>query len=137
MKTITLTLKGKELVQQWIKVLRSNTYQQAFGVLKGEEDFKHESYCFSTYCSVGVLLELISPDGWIKDRRQTMEGADRIFHTYFHKSSDGEDGVSAQAAENYGIPLDLLDWVTFWNDKYCYTFDVIADMIEQSIPYYF
>src|ERR1700740_2365093 len=66
-KRLLRKIIGKEVVtstvkQQWVAALRSGDYKKGIGRLK-----KIDSENEVCYCSLGVLADIINPDGWTFD----------------------------------------------------------------------
>lgn len=121
------------LIKEWTRALRSSQYIQTYGFLKADRVFTKLNRTVPCFCATGVLLDISEPSGWVKDRREILEGVDTLFHIYFHKMSDGEDGISLNFLEDIGVPFWLISDVIYLNDRPKYKcFDLIADFIEKS-----
>ncbi len=94
--------------QKWVEALRSGRYEQTTGVLCDG----------SAMCCLGVLCDVVDPDGWTFDKQ-------------IHQ---GESGTpSEHLSEQVGLPLDYQDLLVAMNDDEKKTFLEIADWIEGNL----
>jgi hypothetical protein len=121
-----------EIKQRWLEKLRSGQIPQARGVLRTEE---------GGMCCLGVLLDVISPNGWtgpIKDE-------DRPCRIHGHRMATGShDFIEGIDRQRLGLTADVRNeereyqttvahYLAFMNDE-GKSFAQIADWIEANIP---
>ena len=125
------------LKAQWVAALRSGEYDQGHGALKlkwrgvkGQRSF---------YCCLGVLCDLIDPDGW-DDNLWTHADADPV-HNEGYSSSYAllpfslvekvgftQDGQLPEVTDRSGFRMTL----AALNDSGDFTFSQIADIVENQ-----
>lgn len=101
-----------DMKTKWLAALRSGDYIQATHQLKSPEN---------GYCCLGVLCDVHDPTLWID-----VEGVDP---KYIRET----DVLPAQLAANYEIDESLQRELIFMNDDKEYTFEQIADWIEDNL----
>lgn len=115
---------NKEVKEKWVAALRSGDYKQGFNRLKtvmNDLDGKD----VSSYCCLGVLCDLASKEGIIKE----------LNHGFF--------GTSLNNCNQFSLPVEVAKWVEIdmtgemtilarYNDKHKLTFNQISDFIERD-----
>ena len=102
-----------ELKQEWMKRLKSGIYEQGKRVLRNRDN---------KYCCLGVLCDIINPDGWKKGDPTTL---------YFN--GENYNGLNEDTRIKVGITLDDHDKLIEMNDDFSDSFDKIADWIQDNI----
>ena len=120
----------KEIAQQWVAALRSGKYQQGTGALKiGDK-----------YCCLGVLCDISDQATWEVDTEYPLPDRNDKIYEYFGVEDVLPDDVMRWAGmqSNSGVipglseaPFDKTKLV-FYNDDLEYTFNQIADIIEEN-----
>lgn len=104
-----------ELKKQWVEALRSGEYKQGEGTfkraIKGEESF----------CCLGVLCDILDPEGW-KVKRTTSGNYQIFLHPL---------GGGFSLNPEIGLPAVEAYQLAGMNDEGT-TFNTIADIIEKS-----
>jgi hypothetical protein len=103
----------KDLKAKWIAALRSGKYEQGREYLRKDD----------SYCCLGVLCDLVDPNGWVYDSE--------FYSFHFNSDHDVDQWLPSSLPEKYGIDResDLVDL----NDTKQYDFNQIADWIEVSL----
>ncbi len=102
-----------ELKAQWVAALRSGQYKQGVGYL-------HNQGC---YCCLGVLADTYNPKGWTP-----IDGWDNGYQFC------GQSSVLEYYSLNeFGLSSEYQDILIGFNDDTKYTFEQIADWIEQNV----
>lgn len=103
-----------EVKQQWVAALRSGKYEQGVCVLRSMTD---------QFCCLGVLCDVVNPDGWGSPEGHLI----RLPH-------DGEpDYPSIDILEAAGLPHYVGSHLAIFNDEHRWSFDHIADWIEENL----
>ena len=112
------------LQRSWIKALRSGKYQQAHGSLKvvTPEGAKH--------CCLGVLCELVDPDGW--DPYLEQEELPPMWNDVH--SSELPNLPEAGISRHHSTPNRLYAQHLSQMNDCGNTFDEIADYLEEHLP---
>lgn len=130
-----------QLKQRWIEALRSGDYEQGKGYLRvGEYDqFGNERY---RYCCLGVLCNLIRPEGWDYDLDEDTGRRSDVLFLFFTRDS-GEhygNGSLEGLGDLFDIPQDIVEMLARLNDKEdplsrkpVFDFNAIADIIEAGV----
>lgn len=111
---------NSELKPKWIEALRSGKYQQT------SERLCEERYGDRSYCCLGVLADIINPDGWFKESED------------FYVSWSGKDGILelaglASVEELTNIGDVMQGELVSMNDNEGKSFVEIADWIEENL----
>lgn len=102
-----------EFKKQWLEALRSGKYRQGRMVLRNKHDF---------YCCLGVLCDIIDPEGW---KPISVNGGVYSFdgdHKYLREFVMEETGLDVKEEHN------LINM----NDQ-GYSFEQIANYIEKKL----
>lgn len=75
-KQLRRNIMDKKLKDKWVKALRSGNYKQGKNKLRSLED--------NCFCCLGVLCDVIDPEGWEEDRRAFLDR-----YKFYYKSSMG------------------------------------------------
>jgi len=122
-----------DVKEKWVKALRSKKYRQGGGYL-------HQN---DSYCCLGVLCEIAVEEGIIK--RKELDDYNPIEGAVY------EYGIAYYDSGIYTLPKSVMEWAGLTstsprvvkegqmrdlpalNDSGNYTFDDIADLIEESL----
>lgn len=119
---------NSDLKQKWIEALRSKKYQQGSGALRSCPLDVHKS----EFCCLGVLADIINPDGWkyeydyerwVWSPLQSTEYDNTPFSTFCHTHM----GIETRKTINLNREKESV--LVAMNDG-GRTFDQIADYIE-------
>lgn len=128
-----MEMSNQELLLAWINALESNVENQTYGFLRTSEihDTGYEKIC---YCAMGLLLNIAYPDGWLKGDRPNdyVKGSDRSYQVYYHRRSDGENGIETPTLVDMGVSPELQYQVLDWNDS-CLSFNKIANKLKTLV----
>lgn len=119
-------MKQRDVVDRWYEALRSGKYKQGFGNLCYEQG--GETY----HCALGVLADVA---GFKVDHfLETTDGKHRAFYERSERNIKGATGLDgplgiSKSQENQAI------WRL--NDADCYTFEQIADYVQEHESDYF
>ena len=127
-----MSILTPELKAKWVEALRSGKYEQGTTSLKSSR---------GTWCCLGVLADIIDPDGWSVPARNALVGivatADgRIYFGYNHPLAVNQ---YLKAEVGLGNIQDLREGsatqtkLANMNDSGCFNFNEIADYIEKNI----
>jgi hypothetical protein len=107
--------------ETWVNVLRSGKYTQGTCFLRNNED--------NTFCCLGVLCDLVDPQGWSKGPYLLPESdRERFLHC-------GEMHLPVEnIREAAGLTLDICEYLANLNDITLWSFAKIADEIEADFP---
>ena len=117
---------------RWVEKLRSDEFQQGQGYLRD---------CGDNYCCLGVLCEIAVEEGVIAAPTISKDGGD--CYTYWGESTGSwaqlppEVKAWAQFDDDYvlfGLGGGIDATLVTINDDLKYTFDQIADLIENQLP---
>ena len=110
---------NQEIKQRWVEALRSGEYKQGYEYL----------YNCGAFCCLGVLTDL-----YIKEHGfQWKRNPDDIRSFEGHSSSLPESVQEWAGAGILGAwPVILGESAVSYNDKYKYSFDKIANLIEED-----
>ena len=112
---------------RWIKALLSGDYTQGRNALKSSTDggktFKH--------CCLGVLCELVDPDGW--SNRHPTPGYDPESESFNYCHHQCEGVLSPGVEHQVGLTSKEVDHLTHLNDEKNYTFAAIAAHIKANL----
>src|SRR5579859_3396843 len=100
-----------EIKTKWIEALRSGKYERGLTCLRDANN---------QYCCLGVLADIIDPEGWIKK-------TDFVF-SHKLQNTRGAQYLSSKVL-NEKIQTDL----ACMNDSNKYEFPAIADYIEENL----
>lgn len=100
-----------EVKIKWLEALRSGKYKQGKGCLRAGDSF----------CCLGVLIDVVDPEGWCADR----------FQGYVHKYASSNAMPNTVLRNKLELPLDL-NILSGMNDR-GKSFNEIADYIEARI----
>lgn len=106
------------LKNRWVTALKSGTYQQGMDVLRTPDD---------KYCCLGVLCDIIDPDGWSKD-----EDVEWMHQNGAEPNGHGDTTLSEWTQNETGISGEQVLMLTRLNDSLT-DFDVIALVIETTL----
>lgn len=109
-------MKG-DLKARWIAALLSGKYTQ------GKNQLRNPMGPHTTHCCLGVLCELVDPDGW---------NGDSMYQGAGHKLGYG-GLLNTPACKKLGLPFQLMDMLASLNDQ-GYDFETIADVISREVP---
>jgi hypothetical protein len=101
---------------QWVKALRSGTYQQGTGRLRPTE---------TTYCCLGVLCDVVDPNSW------DLPPVTNTFDAFLHRGFGG--APSTDITEAAGLTTEDVDILAEANDDHGWTFEDIATYIEEML----
>ena len=143
-----------ELKKRWIEALRSGEYRQTRGHLRADEvveyaevkegDLPPKGFSFLTgstetafkmskgvgYCCLGVLCDLIKPDGWSQNDYE-----DQVYpaeNAWGHSFDNGENMLAGDVLDDIGLNEAVQDELAQQNDGGA-DFDRIADLIEEEV----
>lgn len=102
---------NQEIKAKWLEALRSGRYEQGTGRLRSIVD---------KYCCLGVLEDVVNPEGWSK-----------VFGSW--AASDNQIFISDSTSEQAGLTEELEDRLMKMNDINGCTFAEIADWIETNL----
>lgn len=121
---------NKEIKKLWVDALRSGSYEQGKGCLNNADD--------GTFCCLGVLCDIAHEAGIT-----SMESAESVDDPYIMYSYGGN---------KYALPYEVSTWaglssddpvlvtkeghnfmVSYLNDQEEYTFEQIADLVEDQL----
>jgi len=106
---------------EWSAALRSGDYEQAFSVLR--RDTFCEGFC---YCVLGVLADLVNPEGWMEVADYgSPPNAPIQTHEFADRNSDGFPSWFNTSIWGEAVRL---------NDHNKSTFPEIADWIDEGMP---
>lgn len=107
---------NQEVKTKWIQALRSGKYKQGFGVLRGED----------CYCCLGVLCDLNEDTDW-----EVLDNpVENIYKPFPDNSYICLPNKISEWAEITARQEDVLATL---NDTARYTFEQIADYIEENL----
>lgn len=115
----------KDIQDQWVAALRSGEYEQGRGALRTGN---------GQYCCLGVLCDLADREGVVS--RVDIEAG--LGTKYDDCDSDLPDSVRAWAGIGLARNSPVVDvgsgsvTLTYLNDMVDYTFNAIADLIEEQ-----
>ena len=108
---------NQAIKERWVKALRSEEYKQGDAALHYED----------TYCCLGVLCDLVDPNGW-----DCTNGADHV-----ERSMTRHQGFDSMPSTQVLIEADLDDHnahtLAGLNDEQGWSFEQIADWIEEKL----
>lgn len=105
-----------EVRRRWLEALRSGEYAQGIGYLRSVAGF----------CPLGVLLDVSSDN---------LEGTWNPVATNHYSFDLGGDRLLKEIPSDFfGISEKNLETIMACNDRYRYSFDVIATWIENNVP---
>lgn len=118
----------RSLKEKWTTALRSGKYKQAMGKLKGRARYNPNGFDVG-HCCLGVLLDIVQPDGWTTDRHGIAHtGASRsVKHECFNQY------INPSLAHSLGLPAGTQKILGKMNDTGS-DFEQIAQYIEDCIP---
>lgn len=99
-----------ERFNKFIAALRSGNYNQLRGSLRVNDHF----------CAIGVLIDIIDPTTW-----RPRKGVSSSF--LYPEFYDNQNLTQYTDTSAYGLSL-----LATWNDNYEYSFDQIADLLEEK-----
>lgn len=109
---------------QWLEALRSGKYKQTTRALCELND--DGTY---GYCCLGVLCDIVAPGDWQGAEVMNMtDGQHRYRRHLSHASMPSTDVIVAA-----GLHHSQSDKLAILNDEEKYTFEQIADYIEQNL----
>lgn len=118
-----------DVKERWITTLRSGEYPQTRKVLRDVHG----------YCCLGVLCDIIDPDGWDRPDDRPYGAKDQHLGSSNVPSPEileaagiGEDEIF-QAADNEEDELYVLSELMNLNDRQRKNFNEIADWIEVNL----
>ena len=104
--------------RRWVEALRSGNYKQGTMYLRDQE---------SGYCCLGVLCDVIRPDGWgFHDEKEDVSQP----HVF---SDGGDEQLSPASRDFFGIPEEIHRELIDMNDAQGKNFSEIADYIEEYL----
>lgn len=104
---------NKEYKDKWVVALRSGQYKQSQKALRDEYGF----------CCLGVVCDIIDPTGWIG-----YDYVDKVNAEVVHQV-----GLTQGIRKLIGLDVRILRALTEMNDNQDYTFNMIADYIEETL----
>lgn len=110
------TRTRKEVIQRWIKALRSGKYKQGKYKLRSHEN---------TFCCLGVLCDLAAKDGGPKWQFHGEEG-------YEYHERSGSLFLKLEAFLFRDAPIGQMDLIKL-NDGHNRNFEQIANIIEKKL----
>lgn len=119
-----------DLKAAWTNALRSGNYKQAIGKLKGPR--VGHSGTGVGHCCLGVLLDIVEPNGWETDGRHSPAKHKRASTTN-NGGAQGGGYISSAFAHSLGIPAGMQKQLARLNDR-GNGFEDIADYIDTHIP---
>lgn len=96
--------------KEWVAALRSGKYRQTRAYLRTNEGF----------CCLGVACDLMAPETW-----ETISGS-----VYSFRGNDAN--LPKEVARKLNLTYEAEDRLTVLNDDKAYTFNRIADYIEEN-----
>lgn len=132
-----------QLRTKWVEALRSGDYEQSHNMLR--KTYSDGSYGF---CCLGVLCDVIDPDGWKQEDHYSLfnfkEGSKSeywVSATTLHESAAKRFNLDKictfevwQDGFNFDVKKRIDQALMDMNDMYEWTFGQIADWIEENIP---
>jgi hypothetical protein len=109
------------LKDQWVAALRSGAYKQGQKQLRREGDF---------FCCLGVLCDLVSPNGWLPGYYDSDQGG--AYFGYGYGANTNSSMPSDAMLADVDLPGVIASDLATMNDE-GNTFAVIADYIEEHI----
>jgi hypothetical protein len=109
-----------DLFERWIAALRSGKYKQGRFNLRSTDD---------DYCCLGVLCDIVNPGGWgpsVAKDRYRFGGVDNTLPDHV------ANGLGMGWGGELPTPVDGTRRLATLNDTRVYTFDQIADVIEEQ-----
>jgi hypothetical protein len=104
----------RKIKTKWLKALRSGKYKQTKNVLRKAR---------GGFCCLGVLCDIVKPDGWYKDQ-------DKVWG--FQGSECTYDFPPTSILAETGLPTELGSDLAVMNDS-GRSFKEIADYIEERV----
>ncbi len=118
------------LKQTWIAALRSGKYKQGRGALKKIEfDFVTDEPKPPTFCCLGVLCDLVDPEGWKSE--DLPDAVDARFSNY-KLTGKSTAVLSKHAFDRLGLAYEIAGQLMYMNDRDKNTFAQIATFIEEN-----
>ena len=117
----------RKFAEKWLAALRSGKYKQTDGTLYNPED--------DGYCCLGVACRVEYPLSYLESDSDINNG----YASVIHKSPwDLKKDLEKIPVELKGIVSknDLVRILTELNDTCMYSFNQIADWIEQNVEFY-
>lgn len=108
---------------QYIEALRGH-YTQTYGVLMARQP--DGSFC---YCALGVLCDVISPDGWEDTGLVMYEGTGMIYQTLNCCTTV----LPTELRLHAGLSVEEESYLLDLNDHEKLTFAQIADCVESNL----
>lgn len=105
-----------EIKEKWLKALRSGKYQQG----------KNYLYIDGCYCCLGVLCDLVDPEGWVEGERPLHQ------HLKIYLHDDFDTLPSTKMLEKVDLSLYDAQKLSSFNDD-GKKFDYIADYIQNNL----
>ncbi len=115
-----------DLKKRWIEALESGDYKQGKGALRSHRD---------EYCCLGVLCDLVQPDGW--SRYNDSPECPDVLTTYYefvYKNESAGGVLPTTLAKDVDIDshgAHSTSWITTDNDS-GKSFQEIADIIREE-----
>jgi len=106
-----------ELKEKWIEALRSGKYEQGRGFLRRKDK----------YCCLGVLCDLIDPEGWT--HQAPADPGDEIERCWY----DVSVALPLHTSRNIQLSEERQALLVCKNDDKEYSFDEIATYIESTL----
>lgn len=127
----------KELKEKWVKALRSGEYEQ------GRKRLKQIHFDDISYCCLGVLCDLIDPNGWEDDpelftpafiiEKVSIEGGTIPDDKFFARRDDIPSRHPLRLAFECVPVMELVKMNDGVDYRVPYTFAEIADYIEKNV----
>ncbi|WP_420431474.1 hypothetical protein [Candidatus Poriferisocius sp.] len=119
-----MTDQKNDLIERWVEALRSGEYEQGQRKLRSHDD---------QYCPLGVLCDLVDPDGWNKGGEAFVAHRDLTHSPGLRVQKELEAALGPKWTKDPFWDTD--DWLTSLmdlNDAKGWTFEQIADALEQD-----
>lgn len=117
---------NESLKRSWIEALRSGQYKQKMGQLC----LLDEKGCVDGYCSLGVLMDLISKDPKYEVTTEIKPGQKVVTYTYKEVSTSAS--IPTELVNALDLPNVINYDMTLLNDARSESFTYIADFIEKA-----
>lgn len=121
-KRIDAKMTDPELKSRWIAALRSGDYEQGQGALKTNDGAD------SQHCCLGVLCELVAPEGF----QEMSEYSSTMVHQFPDTRSKQECYPNKTKMRELGLTVGRMKVLTKMNDD-GRSFHRIADYIEENL----